>query len=125
MELSELDKTRIKLDIKIFVMLSLFFFGLVILFLGLISGAVLFFEPKEGFYSRILNIFSVFALLIIALNFNSILKFVDLKIGKKIRIQTNSYEIREQKKLAFIVIHEPKLKIEIEFVILPNKHNYI
>ncbi len=50
----------------------------------------------------------------ISINVKNILKFIDLREGNKIRIQTNSYKLITQKKSTFLITNETKIKLEID-----------
>lgn len=119
-ELNELDRKKIKLDIEIFLFISLIFFLGIILFFGIIFGVTYYFyKPTEGFSKRLLSIFICLFLIFFALQWSNLLKLIDLKIGKKIIVNANSYKINQTKKSTFIITENPKWKIEIDEDLIP------
>ncbi|WP_298303201.1 hypothetical protein [Flavobacterium sp.] len=115
MTLNDLDKKRIKLDIKLSLFFSTIFFGGIILLLTIIFGIIIFFtNPVEGYLSRFFQIIFFFFVMFISINVKNILKFIDLREGNKIRIQTNSYKLITQKKSTFLITNETKIKLEID-----------
>ena len=113
-QLDEIDKNRIKKEIKTWLFLSIIFFGVIIfvlLFFGGISS--FFYKMTGGAGKRLFFIFSGFLGMFILININTILKSIDLQIGKKIKITGVSYKLIEDKKQTFLLIENTKIKIEL------------
>ena len=113
-QLDEIDKNRIKKEIKTWLFLSIIFFGVIIfvlLFFGGISS--FFYKMTGGAGKRLFFIFSGFLGMFILININTILKSIDLQIGKKIKITAVSYKLIEDKKQTFLLIENTKIKIEL------------
>jgi hypothetical protein len=120
MEITELDKKRIKLDIKISLLLSFIFFGAIMLLILVVCIFVFFLtNPIPGYLNRFLYIESIFALCFLAFQWNNLLKYFDLKKGKKIRVETENYQIKSNKKSLILRTKNPDLKFQISNDLLP------
>ena len=116
------DKLKLKTDIKISMVLGLLFsFALVVIVL-LIPGVLFLFgkKPSDGFASRFLFIAGLLFVPFLLISWTNILKYIDLKIGKKLIIKTDNYELINKKDTAYILIRgDKKKKIEIDNELIP------
>jgi hypothetical protein len=113
-QLTEADKDRIKTDIKLTSIIGLIF-CVALIVLVLIIPLILYFFGKtaDGFGRRSLFIIGGLSLPFIAISWTNILKFIDLRIGKKMNIKTQDYEI-EKTKEGFILKTKSPLKLKLD-----------
>jgi hypothetical protein len=120
MEITDLDRRRIKLDIRISLLLSSVFFGgimLLILIIALVAYCLP--NPTNGFLNRFLYIESIFIFLYLMFQWNNLLKYFDLIKGKKVRIETKNYEVKKTKKSTLLITKNPTFKFQIDDSLLP------
>src|SRR5579871_3480353 len=114
-ELSQTDKNRIKIDIKVMTIVALVF-TLALISLIFIPSLVLFLfkKPAEGFVKRGLIIIAALSLPLLGVSWKNIVKYVDLLKGKKIVFITSEYEIAKEKKGFILDIKSPmKLNFDL------------
>lgn len=108
LELTEADKRTLKQDIKITLSVSLLF--CVALFFLVSVGPVLFalsgYRPADGFVSRGLFILGLFFLPFLAVSWKNLLKYADIKRGKKLVIETTDYEINKTKNSVSLLLKD-------------------
>src|SRR6478609_8329502 len=98
LELNETDKKRIKDDIKLTLILGFLFTLFIIAIVFVIPIVLLLFhKPVDGFMYRGLLIIGALSLPMLAISWKNILKYIDLKRGKKINFSTTDYEIKKEK----------------------------
>jgi hypothetical protein len=111
-ELNNNDKQKLKVEIKISMILGLLISIVLVVIVGVIPGLLFLFgkQPSEGFLGR--SFFTLVLLFIpfLAISWTNILKYIDLKKGKKQNITTTNYKIIKKKDNTFIVIHNGKQK---------------
>jgi len=106
--LSYIDKKRISDDIKLFSLLALLLSGAVILII-MITAIIMwfFFNPTEGFWNRVFIGIGVVLLILVTLFWNNILKYLDLKRGKKFSLITSDYKILKDKEGFVLKLKKP------------------
>ncbi|MEO7991508.1 MAG: hypothetical protein ABI663_18290 [Chryseolinea sp.] len=116
LELNNADRERISVDIK----LTLIFGTLLVLAILILVGLlplelyVLGKAPTDGFAKRGLFILSFIVLLYIVLTWRNLIKYIDLKNGKKICFKTTDYELKKEKDGLLLLTKNPlKLKLDI------------
>jgi hypothetical protein len=119
--LNSKDKLRLKTDIKISMGVGLLFSLALIIIVGLITGMIFIFgkQPSDGFVKRALFTFGLLFIPSLAISWTNILKYFDLRKGKKLIIKTNDYNIVSKRDSAFILTsgnNKRKIKIQIELV---------
>ena len=121
-ELNNNDKLLIKADIKISMMLVLIVTIGFIILIGLILGIMFIFgtRPSDGFMTRCLKGVGLLFMPFLGLSWPNILKYIDLKKGKKLIIETDDYEVINKKDTAYILTHgDNKQKIQIDNRLIP------
>jgi hypothetical protein len=116
-DLNSNDKLQLKADIKISMLLGLLFSLAIVVLIGLILGVMFIFgqRPSDGFVIRFLYIIGFSFLPLLAVSWTNILKYIDLKKGKKLIFKTVDFEIKNKKDKAYILIQgNNKLKIKID-----------
>ena len=116
-DLNKSDRERISVDIK----LTMLFGAILIIAIAIIIIGLIFFsffftgnEPAEGFAKRGLFGASLFTLFYVAITWKNLIKYADLRTGKKINFRTSDYEIKEEKDGLFLVTRSPlKLKLSV------------
>ena len=113
-QLSQADKDRIIVDIKLTLIIGILF-TIVFVVLILIIPLILYFLGKtaDGFAERSLIIISGLSLPFIAISWTNIIKYVDLRIGKKISFSTTDYKI-DKTKDGFILETKSPLKAKFD-----------
>ncbi|MCB9034287.1 MAG: hypothetical protein H6553_10650 [Chitinophagales bacterium] len=122
LELTKTDKAILKQDINISFIVGFVF--CVALFILVIVGPILFvlfgYRPADNFVSRGLFTLGLFFILFIAVSWKNILKFVDIKRGKKLVIETTDYEIKKTKNSVLLRLKDNENRtIEIWEELLP------
>jgi len=121
-ELNKNDKLRLKSDIRISMVLGLLFFLALVIIVGLIPSVMFIFgkRPSDGFMIRGLYIFALLSIPFIAISWTNILKFIDLRKGKKLVFNSDSYDVINKKDTAYILTHgDNKQKIKIDNELIP------
>ena len=121
-QLNQNDIKRIKDDIKLSSFFGLIFIMGIVLLLGIIAIILflIFIKPKNGFMQRSLYILGFLFLPFIGLSFTNILKYLDIKRGKKKEIQSSNYEIHNKTNSAFISLKDNNgMKIKIFEDLIP------
>lgn len=111
------DKSKLKADIKISLVIGFLFSILIIVLVGLIPAISFLFnkETSEGFLTRGLFISGLLFLPFVVVSWTNILKYIDLRKGLKLIIQTDDYKVVKKKGSAFILIGgDTKQKIKID-----------
>ncbi len=113
-QLTQADKKRIKTDIKLTSIIGLIF-CVALIVLVLIIPLILYFFGKtaDGFGRRSLFIIGGLSLPFIAISWTNILKYIDLRIGKKMNIRTGDFEIKKTKE-GFILKTKSPLKLKFD-----------
>lgn len=120
-DLNSEEKLQLTGDIKLSILTGLLFSVAIMIFFGLVIGVMVFIgKPSDGFKTRILYIIGISFLPLLAVLWTNILKYIDLKKGKKLIIETDSYEVISKKDTAYILTRgEKKQKIEIDKALVP------
>lgn len=122
-ELNSNDKLQLKADIKISMVLGLLFSIALVIIVGLIPGVMFIFgkRPSDGFLTRGLYIIGLLFIPFLAISWTNILKYIDLKKGKKLIIKTDDYEVISKKDTVYILTRgDKKQKIKIDKELVPN-----
>ena len=120
--INQVDRIRLKADIKGSLIFGLLFCVALILIVGIIPSILFLFgkSPTNGFLHRSLYILGLLFLPFLVISWANILKHIDLKRGNKIQIQTQDYEIKKKKHTVIITTRDPnKQKIESYHNIFP------
>lgn len=120
-ELNSNDKLRLKKDIKMSLVFTFLFCTTLIIILGAILGIMLILgkQPIDGFIKRGLYITALLFIPFFVICCINLLKYIDLKKGKKLVFTTNNYEVINKKDNCSIVIksyNSHKIKINDELV---------
>ena len=120
-ELNNNDIVRLRADIKISMVLGLLFSLALVIIFGLILGVMFIFgnRPSEGFVTRCLYFIGLLFILFQAISWTNILKYIDLRKGKKLIFKTDDYEIINKKDTAYILTHgdnNQRIKIDKQLV---------
>ena len=120
-ELNSNDKLQLRADIKISMVLGLLFSLALVIIVGLIPGVMFIFGkgPSCGFVTRGLYIIGLLFIPFLAISWTNILKYIDLKKGKKLILKTDDYEVINKKDTAYILTrgdNKQKIKIDNELV---------
>lgn len=120
-ELNSNDKLRLRADIKISMVLGLLFSIALVIIVGLIPGVMFIFgmRPLDGFVTRGLYIVGLLFIPFLAISWTNILKYIDLRKGKKLIYKTDDYEVINKKHTAYILTqgdNKQKIKIDNELV---------
>jgi len=121
-ELNKNDKLRLRADIKISMVLGLLFSLALVIIVGLIPGVMLIFgkRPSDGFVTRGLYIIGLLFIPFLAISWTNILKYIDLRQGKKLLFKTDDYDVINKKDTAYILTHgDNKQKIKIDNELIP------
>jgi len=121
-ELNKNDKLRLKADIKISMMLGLLFSLALVIIVGLIPGVMFIFgkRPSDGFVTRGLYMIVLLFIPFLVISWTNILKYIDLRQGKKQIIKTDDYDVINKKDTAYILTRgETKQKIRIDNDLIP------
>ena len=96
-ELTQADKKTLKEDIKISPIVGLLFCVVLVLIVAIVPALFLFFDkqPSDGFVTRGLFILGLLFIPFVAVYWKNILKFADIKSGKKLVIMSTNYEIEK------------------------------
>lgn len=116
------DKLQLKADTKISMVLGLLFSIALVIIVGLIPGVMFIFgkRPSDGFVARGLYIIGLLFIPFLVISWTNILKYIDLKNGKKLIIKTDDYEIINKKDTTYILtLGENKQKIKIDNNLVP------
>jgi hypothetical protein len=114
LELSEKDKNRIKSDIRLTLILGLLF-TIALITVMFIIPTILYFlnRASDGFLKRALLIIGLLSLPMLVISWKNILKYIDLKKGKKLSFKTTDYEIKKEKE-GFILQTATPLKLKFD-----------
>jgi len=113
-ELTEGDKKRIKDDIKLTSIIGLIFTVALITLVFIVPLILYIFnKPADGFAKRSLIIMGGLSLPMIAISWKNIIKFIDLKTGKKLNFQTKDYEIKKTKD-GFVLVTKSPIKLKLD-----------
>jgi hypothetical protein len=120
-DLNNNDKSQLRADIKISMVIGLLFSVALVIIVGLIPGVMFIFgkRPSDGFVTRSLYIIGLLFIPFVAVSLTNILKYIDLKKGKKIIIKTVNYDVINKKDSAYILTsgdNNQKIKIDNELV---------
>ena len=115
------DKLQLKADIKISMVLGLLFSIALVIIVGLIPGVMFILgkRPSDGFVTRGIYIIGLLFIPFLAISWTNILKYIDLKKGKKLIIKTDDYEVINKKDTAYILTrgdYKKKIKIDNDLV---------
>ena len=121
-ELNSNDKLRLRADIKISMVIGLFFPIALVILVGLIPAIMFVFGKRlsGGFVTRGLYIIGLLFLPFLAISWTNILRYIDLKKNKKLNYKTEDYEIVNKKDTAYILTcGDNKRKIKIDNELIP------
>jgi len=114
LKLNQADIKRIKEDIRLTTIIGLIFtIALIVITLIIPTILLLFFKPADGFVTRALIVSGTFFLLFLGISWKNFVKYIDLRIGKKINIKTGDYEI-EKAKEGFVLKTKSPLKLKLD-----------
>ena len=116
-DLNNHDKFQLRVDIKISMLLGFLFSLALVIIGGLILGVMFIFgkRPFDGFVTRSLYIIGLLFIPFLAISWTNILKYIDLKKGKKIIIKTDDYTVIYKKDIVYILTSsDDKQKIKID-----------
>lgn len=115
-ELNKTDKDNLKADIKLTMMFAAIFLMALVVIVGLIPFTMYIIGkiPSYGFVTRGSYILGLLFVPFIFVSRINLLKFIDLKRGKKIRFETSRYHIQKKRDSFIILTSEPcKMKFEV------------
>ena len=121
-ELTQADKTTLKQDIKISLKVGLLFCVALVLIVAIGPALFLLFgkPPTYGFVTRGLTILGLLFIPFVAVSWKNILKYADIKSGKKLAIMTTNYEIDKTKSSISLRLKDNgNRKIEVWEELLP------
>jgi len=124
-ELTQADKTTLKQDIKISLIIGLLFCVALVLIVAIGPAMFLLFgkHPADGFVTRGLFILGFLFIPFVAVSWINILKYADIKRGKKVAIMTTDYEIIKTKSSVSLRLKDnDNRKIEVWEELLPLIH---
>ena len=101
--------------------LGLLFSIALVIIVGLIPGVMFILgkRPSDGFVTRGIYIIGLLFIPFLAISWTNILKYIDLKKGKKLIIKTDDYEVINKKDTAYILTrgdYKKKIKIDNDLV---------
>jgi hypothetical protein len=101
--------------------LGLLFSTALVIIVGLIPWIMFIFgkRPSDGIVTRGLYIIGLLFILFLVISWTNILKYIDLRKGKKLIYKTDNYEVINKKDAAYILIRDDnsqKIKIDNELV---------
>ena len=111
------DKSRLKDDIKLSLIIVLIFSVALVILVVLIPVALFLFGKSlsDGFLTRGLYILGLLFLPFLAVSRRNLLKYIDLQKGKKVRLKFVDYEIVSKRDNVSIVNNDnTKQKVEID-----------
>jgi len=121
-EMTVADKKSLRQSIKNSLIIGLLFCIALAFIVGIIP-AVMFFigrQLTDGFVNRGLFILGLLFIPYLAVSWKSLLKFIDIRRGKKISIETSQYEIQKTKRSVYIRTNDnPKHRFEIWDELVP------
>jgi hypothetical protein len=121
-EMTVADKRTLRQGIKLSLIIGLFFCGALVFIVGIIP-AVMFFigrQLTDGFVNRGLFILGLLFIPFLAISWKSLLKFIDIRQGKKIRIESSQFEIQKTKRSVYIRTNDnPEQRFEIWDELVP------
>jgi hypothetical protein len=115
-ELNSADRERLSFDIKLTIILGALLVLAIIILIGLVPLGLFLFgnAPADGFVKRGLFILSFVVLLYIVLTWRNLIKYIDLRNGKKIGFRTTDYELKKEKDRLLLLTKSPlKLKLDV------------
>jgi uncharacterized membrane protein len=115
-ELNSADRERISVDIKLTIILGTLLVLAIVILIGLVPLGLFLFgnAPADRFVKRGLFILSFVVLLYIVLTWRNLIKYIDLRNGKKIGFRTTDYELKKEKDGLLLLIKSPlKLKLDV------------
>jgi hypothetical protein len=121
-ELNNNDKLQLRSDIKISLMIGLLFSFALVIIVGLILGVMFIFgkRPSDGFVTRGLYLIGLLFTPFFLVSWTNILKYIDLRKGKKLIYKTDDYEIINSKDNAYILTRgDNNMKIKIDNELIP------
>ena len=121
-ELNSKDKLRLRADIKISMALGLLFSLAFVILIGLIPGVMFIFgkRPSDGFVMRGLFIIGLLFIPFVVISWTNILKYIDLRKGKKLIFKTDDYQVINKKDTFYILTRgDNKQKIKIDNELIP------
>jgi hypothetical protein len=114
LELTQKDRERIKVQIKLPQIITLLFTVALILFLVLIPFGLYLFGKNlaDGWIQRGGLILAIMVIPLIVMSLTNIVKIVDLRTGKKLKLETSHYDLKKTKNDTILQIRAP-LKLEL------------
>ena len=114
-ELTDTDIKRIKDDIKLTLFLGLLFtIALIVVVFVIPVILTLLKKPADGFIKRGLIIMGLLSLPFLGISWRNIVKYIDLRKGRKMNFKTSDYEIKKERDDFVLWIRTPmKLKFAI------------
>ena len=115
-KLNQADRENLKADIKLTLIIALFFCLTLVVIVGIVPLTMYFFgkTPSEGIVTRGLYVLGLLFLPFLLISWTNILKYIDIRNGKKFRFETSKYQFQKKRNSVIIRTTEPrKLKFEI------------
>jgi hypothetical protein len=115
-ELNQADRNNLKADIKVTLIIAFFFFLALVVIVGLapLTMYLLGKTPTDGFGTRGLYILGLLFLPFLFISWTNVLKYIDLRKGKKFRFESSEYQIQKKRDSVIIRTSEPcKMKFEV------------
>ncbi|HEY5749659.1 MAG TPA: hypothetical protein VIU12_26505 [Chryseolinea sp.] len=116
LELTSADKERIKVEIKLMQIMIILFTIALVLLLAVIPLIFFLFGKRfaDGWTQRGLFILAGLSLPLIVISWKNMVKYVDLRSGKKLKFETADYSIKGKKDEKILEIRTPlKLKLDL------------
>ena len=103
-EMTVADKKTLGQSIKLSISIGLLFCVALVIILGIIPAVIYFMgkQPPDGFVTRGLYILGLLFIPFLAISWKSLLKFIDIRQGKKIIIESGQYEIQKTESSVYI-----------------------
>lgn len=119
-ELTEENKTTLRKYIKFDVFLIIIFFFALIFIVGIIPMILLIFQkPVEGFLNRSVLIMCFLFIPFIGVLWKVIKIYIDIRSGKKMRLEISKFEIKKVKKSTVIIDNKTQNKFKIDDYLIP------
>ena len=122
-EMTAADKKTLRQSIKLSLIIGLLFCVALVLIVGIIPAVVFLIgrHLTDGFVNRGLFILGLLFIPLLAISWKGLLKFVDIRRGKKIRIESSQYEIQKTKSSVYIrTTDNPEQRFEIWDELIPH-----
>ena len=103
-EMTDTDKKTLKKSIKFSLIIGLLFVVAVVFIGGIIPVFIFLIgrQPAHGFVTRGLYILGLLFIPFLVISWKNLLKYIDIRQGKKLRIESREYEIQKTKNSVYI-----------------------